>query len=448
MKRDKFTRRSFLTYSGLAAASIMAACAAPAVASAAESQAPAATTPALALASAEAAPITIDWWTQRVGVNLSEQKVVDDFNNSQSNIVVQITYKPDYQDLAASIAAGTPPNTAEFDRFLVASWAAQGKLADLSGRASAADISAGQYWPFAWDEASYKGKLWALPMDTDTRGIFYNVDLFKQVGLDPKHPPRTIDELDNAARELTVKKAHTFSRVGYSPWWNQSFHYAVCLEFAGPSFDKMYDKATNKCTANAQSNVEAFTWIKRYARSYNVQDMDAFGSTFGSDANDPVFLGQIAMIAVIDTPIAYIKQFKPDMDYDIMAMPGPTGPAPCMAGGWSEILPKGASSQDQGFQFLTYFAGKTGQLIYCLGEMLIPTNVEAASDPGFTADPKHAKMMSFLKTAVNRPAIPAGEVLWNSLWDAQWAVVYDKVTPKAALDEVVRKTNAELAKYP
>jgi multiple sugar transport system substrate-binding protein len=87
------------------------------------------------------------------------------------------------EKLLTAIAAGTPPDTAEFDRFIVASRAAKSSLTDLTSMASVARVSQDQYYPFSWEEASYKGKLYALPFDTDTRGRYYNLDVFKEAGL-------------------------------------------------------------------------------------------------------------------------------------------------------------------------------------------------------------------------------------------------------------------------
>ena len=56
--------------------------------------------------------------------------------------------------------------------------------------------------------------------------------------------------------------------------------------------------------------------------------------------------------------------------------------------------------------------------------------------------------MEFLKTALNRPAIPAGQVLWNELGAASSNVAHGVQTPQQALETVKAKVDAELKKYP
>lgn len=473
MADTKFTRRSFIAFgTGTLAASLLVACGAPAGTPAAATQAPAQApataakpteappkvvptvaepTPVIAQVQVAAGQTKVDWWTPR-GDKVSldaTAKVVDMYHKSQDKIKVQVVYVPVTQGtqmsekLLTSIAAGTPPETAEFDRFIVSSWAAQGSLEDLSDLAKGANVTADQFYPFAWEEASYKGKLYAMPHDTDTRGIYINTAIAKEAGLDPTKPPQTIADLDTWAEKLTKKDGRKFVHWGYSPAYRQSFHFAVGLEFGG----SFYDKATGKCTANDPKIVEAFAWMKTYADKYNIEDMEAFQSAFGTQTNDPFMTSQISMISDGDWQLATIKQFKPDLDFVVTPMPGKTGPAPCMAGGWSQVLPKGTKQKDAGFNWISYYTGAAGMTAWCLATMHIPTNIKASNDPGFRADPKHAMFMDFLKTAQNRPAIPAGQLLWNQLGEAQSAVLHAKQTPQQAMDAVTKAVNDELAKY-
>jgi len=43
--------------------------------------------------------------------------------------------------------------------------------------------------------------LYASPCDTDAHVLYYNKKLFKEAGLDPNKPPRTISELDDGSSD-------------------------------------------------------------------------------------------------------------------------------------------------------------------------------------------------------------------------------------------------------
>lgn len=64
--------------------------------------------------------------------------------------------------------------------------------------------------PVALKLYEYQGKTWALPWYNAPVVLVYNKALFKQAGLDPEHPPTTIDELEVAASAL--------KKSGVVPW--------------------------------------------------------------------------------------------------------------------------------------------------------------------------------------------------------------------------------------
>lgn len=49
------------------------------------------------------------------------------------------------------------------------------------------------------------GLCYALPVRSNSIEYFYNVDHFEEVGLDPNNPPKTWDEMMDAAIKLTKK---------------------------------------------------------------------------------------------------------------------------------------------------------------------------------------------------------------------------------------------------
>lgn len=54
---------------------------------------------------------------------------------------------------------------------------------------------------------SYKDKMIGMPLNTSTLLLYYNKDMFKEVGLDPANPPATLAEVANAISKLMLKDA-------------------------------------------------------------------------------------------------------------------------------------------------------------------------------------------------------------------------------------------------
>ncbi|GAB4186829.1 MAG: hypothetical protein Kow00105_01430 [Phycisphaeraceae bacterium] len=114
------------------------------------------------------------------------------------------------------VAGGSPPDLIHFDRFAVVEWASRGTFTDLTpfleaDRARPDGIHASNYYRAPWEECVYEGKVYAVPITVDTRGMYYNRDALVRAGLvyrddDPEvlagrvrvgqaRPPKTWEEL-------------------------------------------------------------------------------------------------------------------------------------------------------------------------------------------------------------------------------------------------------------
>ncbi len=101
------------------------------------------------------------------------------------------------EKLLTAVAGGNPPPLYYADRFTVPQFAQQGFFTEITDFADAAGVSEEDYYPFAWEETVYQDGIYALSFDTDTRGIWWNKDIFEEVGLDPEN---TADQPRRTAR--------------------------------------------------------------------------------------------------------------------------------------------------------------------------------------------------------------------------------------------------------
>ncbi|NOZ61024.1 MAG: extracellular solute-binding protein [Calditrichaeota bacterium] len=58
-------------------------------------------------------------------------------------------------------------------------------------------------WSPVWSACVYNGRILGIPMGAHTRLCVYNKEMFRQAGLDPEKPPRSLDELISATQKLT-----------------------------------------------------------------------------------------------------------------------------------------------------------------------------------------------------------------------------------------------------
>src|SRR5205823_5652221 len=129
------------------------------------------------------------------------------------------------------------------------------------------------YIPVYWRMCVYHGHVYALPAPPHSTALHVNTDLFRQAGLDPRHPPQTIEAMDAAAAKMTTRDARgRLDVAGFIPaepgWWNWGWGYV----FGGTLWDG------EKITANAPENIRAFEWIRSYSLKYGASALQTFRS--------------------------------------------------------------------------------------------------------------------------------------------------------------------------
>ncbi len=450
---DRFSRRRFLQIAGLTAgAAVLTGCPAPVVAPEAETGA--------AEAGEAAAPaaegVTLEAWSRMTGLaEESTRGIIDNYNaqNTMGNVVefvyiAQTEGSQADEKLLTAVAGGNPPPLYYADRFTVPQFAHQGFFTEITEFAEAAGVKEEDYYPFAWAETVYKGGIYALSFDTDTRALWYNKDIMEEAGLDPESPPTTLDELRAATEALTIRDSNgRITRYGFNPLMDQAWLYTWGFAFQG----EFQDPETLRITFAHPNNVQAAEFVKAFVEEIGVEDVDAMiaacTGTACNDANDYFWTGQTAMTCSGNWKVAQAHRYKPDTNYGVVPFPGPDGPAPfaSWAGGWSWAIPMGAPNVEAAFDALSYMCGTEGQLKYNKDTFHIPTNIAASEDPFFREDPLHAVFMDLLPVSHTRPPIPLG----SKLWDMQFKAHRDEIphglkTPEQALIDIDEAINAEL----
>jgi multiple sugar transport system substrate-binding protein len=390
----------------------------------------------------------LEAWSRMTGIAEESTKQIIDNYNAENTVgaKVEFVYIAQTQGsqadekLLTAVAGGNPPALHYADRFTVPQFAQQGFFSEITDFAESAGVQESDYYPFAWAETVYKGGIYALSFDTDTRGLWYNKDIMAEAGLDPEKPPTTLDELREATAALTQTDSNgRVTRYGFNPLYDQAWLYTWGFAFQG----EFQDPETKRITFANENNVKAMEFVKAFVEEIGVENIDAMlAACAGSacnDANDYFWTGQSAMTCSGNWKVAQAHRYKPDTNYGIVPMPGPDGAAPfaSWAGGWSWAIPQGYADVPTAFDALSYFCGPVGQLKYNKDTFHIPTNIKASEDPFFREDPLHAVFMDLLPVSHTRPPIPLG----SQLWDLQFKAFRDEIphglkTPEQALQDI------------
>jgi sn-glycerol 3-phosphate transport system substrate-binding protein len=174
----------------------------------------------------------ITWWHAMSGINGEAlNKIVTNFNNSQSAIKVETVFQGSYDDLLSKLNTALASNAAPalvqvYDigqRYMYDS----GQVVPMQAFIDRDKFDTSDFEPAVLNYYKYQDKLQSMPFNASSSIFYYNKDAFKEVGLDPEKPPVTFSEITEAAKKLTKKDASGQTvRYGFGPsiygwFWEQ-----------------------------------------------------------------------------------------------------------------------------------------------------------------------------------------------------------------------------------
>lgn len=379
-----------------------------------------------------------------VSLNNAIKSAIELFNNSHSNINVTEEFVRDMhrsgsqEKLINAIKSGDVPDVIFIDRFILPQLVQKDLFEDLTEILEENNISRDIFYDFTWQEASLDARVYALPFDTDTRMLFYNKKLFRQAGLDPESPPKTISELDEYSKKLTKQVNGEYEVIGFVPWLGQSYLYTWGWAFGG----KFYDQQSGEVTANHPQVIEALKWQKSYADSYNLEDVMSFLVKNKSEL-DPFVDGKIAM--TIDgswSIVDYITNYS-DLEYGVARIPTSSeSNFVSWSGGFGLAIPKGSKNMEAAIEFIKFMSIGEGSRIYeeQTGHIMSSKSINEKSK-WVQQDQNYKFALELLPYSYNRPVFDEGRLLWDELQFATDKVLYGENTAEEALDAVTEKVN-------
>jgi multiple sugar transport system substrate-binding protein len=235
-----------------------------------------------------------------------------------------------------------------------------GVLRALDHRLAEAGIEKADFWAPSWNQCRYNGRTWAVSAAADGNfALVWNKHFFRQAGLNPERPPRTIKELEAYAKKLTVQDEKTgrIERLGFLPTYVP--HASIAVLTWGWAFGgRFYNEETGAFTCDDPRNVQALQWIYDLQEEYGGRrKLLAFQSGFGFSAQDPFNVGKLAMNISYISQTQEIKKFAPNLEFGIGPMPKKEGveSGSEWIGGWTMAIPYGdRGNEDEAFEFIRW----------------------------------------------------------------------------------------------
>lgn len=150
------------------------------------------------------------------------KNLMERFNADHPDIKATAVYTGSYDDTniktRAAIKAGRPPAAEIMSANFVLEYQINGEIQPLDPLVVAdgetPDAFMNRFWPALHGNARFADKIWAAPFHNSTPLLYYNVEHFKEAGLDPSNPPATWAQWVDAAKKLTVRDGDNIKRYG------------------------------------------------------------------------------------------------------------------------------------------------------------------------------------------------------------------------------------------
>lgn len=395
-------------------------------------------------------PTEIVYWTGWSGAEFDVQKqLVDEFNRTHPQIHVRLLSQfgnSGYQKVRIAFAGGATPDVmSTVWAEELASYAMRGVLTplDTSMRRSGRDLDR-EFVPGFARMLRVEGHVYGLAATNNTSFIAFNRQIFREAGLDPDHPPRTIAELDAAAQACTrYDRKGNFLRYGFRPGGLQLWAYV----FGGG----WYDPATRRITANSPQNLAALTWMASYSKRYDLKKMQAFQTTFGSNEtpNGPFYVGKVAMEVTGEWEREFVKRYAPTLDWGWFALPAPPGGRPNTtgAGGSIFVIPAASKHKEAAWEFLNWFTSPHAAREFGWKIKNLPPLIAVMKDPLFQTDPLYRFTTPIARgqNSFGPPPIPIWPTYSREITRVEEAALLGGGDPRRLLDDLQRRMEQELA---
>lgn len=308
------------------------------------------------------------------------EAIIEDFNASQDDIVVEHVYQP-WGDIwtksLAAVTAGDPPNIVVQDINTVQQRADAQQATSIQEYLNTEDENIEErFYPQLWDTVVYEDEAYGLPFNTDTQVLFYNKDLFEEAGLDPETPPATWAELEEYARVLDVQDGDNWERFGFYPLWNLGMDVWSINADNGTSW---FDEDGN-VMINTPEKVSALEWVVEAQDHYGRDNINAYEAEFGSGVTDPFLSG---LIAIRGQNINYYTDLRENAPEDFNFGVAPLPEYEEGSGNWSWgggfvlEIPYGAEHPEESYEFMKYATSTEVQERFGLNSFDIMANQEA-----------------------------------------------------------------------
>jgi multiple sugar transport system substrate-binding protein len=373
---------------------------------------------------------TVEFWSYVPLDNPGLYLYIDKFNQSQDKINIEAKFIPFAEfkrQLTVALVGGTPPDCVLVDNPDFAAYIAMGAFETLDDRIADWEYGKDDFYPGPWASATWEGKQYGIPFETNTLVLFYNVDMFKKAGLDPDKPPKTWEELNQYAKKLTkdgvygISVCAVASEEGTFQW----------LPFLQQNGGNVFNLDSPEAVEALQLWVD---WVKNGYVSKEILNMDQWSGVRPQFQNE-----NAAMMVNGPWCIVPIRAEVPNLNWRLAVLPGRVKQASAM-GGVNIGIVKGAKNADAAWEYIKwlYAPERIAEFWQKFGTLPVMPKI-AESAPYWKGDPVYEVLLEQMKYAAPRGPHPRWPEISAAIYTAMQEALTGVKTSEQALADAAKK---------
>lgn len=410
--------------------------------------------------STSSGPKKVVFWHAMGGSNTKVvEQLAADFNASQDKIQVEAVYQGTYDDLLsklkASMGTSEGPSLVQVyeigSRFMIDSKAItpMQKFIDMDKY----DLS--QLEPNIIGYYTFDGKLNSMPFNTSNPILYYNKDLFKAAGLDPEKPPKTYEELQQAAGAITKTGKASGANFAIYGWFMEQFFANQGADYVNNGNGRQ--SLATESLVNAEAGVKTLTWWKNMVDSKAMINL----GRKTDDSKKAFSAGQVGMILESTASLKGLvdnAQGKFEIGTGFLPKPSDAKEGGVIVGGASLWIMNNRPDDEQkaAWEFVKFLTSPKEQAYWHINTGYFPITKKAYDEqsvkdnlktfPQFQTaiDQLHqTKLNTATQGAVMGVFPEARQIVEGAIEEA----LNNKKSPKDALDAAAKEITAKIQQY-
>jgi multiple sugar transport system substrate-binding protein len=307
-----------------------------------------------------------------------------------------------------------------------------------------------KFYPSLRDSVTIDGNIYAVPVSTDVRGLFYSRDIFKKAGIKTPWQPKnwqdiidTCDIIKKKVPDVTPITMQLSKAMGEGTSMNT-------LQMLLMGTENLLHK-DSKWDLSSKGMLDSLNFIQKLVKGGFLPRM---GILMNPQYNNIMQLDlapkQQFGIILDGSWIAggwFVNDKKTLEAYPLAKMPTEFGQKPgfvTMSGGWLLSVNKKSNNKDAALEFIKFALNKENVLKYVLDVNNLSVRRDVAEEPSY---PEYLKIpTSFLNYAHFRPANAQYPMVSSNIATAVESVVTQTATPEQAIKELGTSTERILGK--